>query len=517
MKTLFYNGNIYIGNKDFAYGFIVKDNVITKIIKNENEVIESCDYHFDLQKKTVIHSLIDGHNHFLMASSNMNNLDISKIKSEEELIKTIKQHYLLNNDLNFLYFEGLTINNFSSPINKHVLDKISCKIPIMIHSSDRHTAFLNTASLNLFNLNTKNPKSLYGGIIDLDNDLFPNGIIRENACNYVNTYIKENENQNKKLKQMEKLESILIKQGIGVIGTCDISDYNFDKTITLYKEFNKNKYINIVHQCPLFNLDNLESFINKLNKEKLFTNKFQIKLFIDGSLSSNTAALSDKYLNSNSNGILIYNSNLLTSTINKINNKNISVVTHCIGDLAIKQIIDIYKENNGEINNGIIHYQINNKNLDDQVLQKNINVCVQPCFIEDDLNIIDKYLNKKIKQEAYQYKELYLKNNNLVSFGTDAPICEYDPWKNIYYAISNKQINSNKKWNQQANFDLYQAIECYTKNTARFLNLKNIGLIKEGYLANFIVLNQNIFELKNKESILKTKVISHYLNGKKVF
>ena len=415
------------GNKDFAYGFIVKDNVITKIIKDENEVIESCDYHIDLQKKTVIHSLIDGHNHFLMASSNMDNLDISKIKSEEELIKTIKQHYLLNNDLNFLYFEGLTINNFSSPINKHVLDKISCKIPIMIHSSDRHTTFLNTASLNLFNLNIKNPKSLYGGIIDLDNDLFPNGIIRENACNYVNTYIKENENQNKKLKQMEKLELILIKQGIGVIGTCDISEYNFDKTIALYKEFNKNKYINIVHQCPLFNLDNLESFINKLNKEKLFTNKFQIKLFIDGSLSSNTAALSDKYLNSNSNGILNYDSNLLTSTINKINNKNISVVTHCIGDLAIKQIIDIYKENNGEINNGIIHYQINNKNLDDQVLKKNINVCVQPCFIEDDLNIIDKYLNKKIKQEAYQYKELYLKNNNLVSFGTDAPICEYDP------------------------------------------------------------------------------------------
>ena len=316
---------------------------------------------------------------------------------------------------------------------------------------------------------------------------------------------------------MEKLELILIKQGIGVIGTCDISEFNFDKTIALYKEFNKNKYINIVHQCPLFNLDNLESFINKLNKEKLFTNKFQIKLFIDGSLSSNTAALSDKYLNSNSNGILNYDTNLLTSTINKINNKNISVVTHCIGDLAIKQIIDIYKENNGEINNGIIHYQINNKNLDDEVLQKNINVCVQPCFIEDDLNIIDKYLNKKIKQEAYQYKELYLKNNNLVSFGTDAPICEYDPWKNIYYAISNKQINSNKKWSQQANFNLYQAIECYTKNAARFLNLKNIGLIKEGYFANFIILNQNIFELKNKESILKTKVVSHYLNGKKVF
>ena len=81
MKTLFYNGNIYLGNKDFAYGFIVKDNVITKIIKDENEVIESCDYHVDLQKKTVIHSLIDGHNHFLMASSNMDNLDISKIKS----------------------------------------------------------------------------------------------------------------------------------------------------------------------------------------------------------------------------------------------------------------------------------------------------------------------------------------------------------------------------------------------------------------------------------------------------
>lgn len=523
MKILFYNGNIYIYISDntFAYAFVIEDNIITKIFKTKDSLKDKFDVSINLNKNTVIPSLIDGHNHFLMASNNIENINISKIRTESELLKTLKQHYLKNKNQKYLYFEGLVVNNFNLIIDKTLLDKISKDIPIIIYSSDRHTAFLNSASLDLFKITKYNYKSIYGGIIELDEDLVPNGVLKENACNYVNVFLKENQTKPKTLKLMKKLEEKLIHYGIGCVGTCDISETNIDKTISLYNKFNENKIINIVHQCPLFNLDNVNNFINVLSKENLLKDNFQIKLFIDGSLSSLTAALSTNYLNKKTKGHINYEKSDLKKIIKDINSKNISVVTHCIGDKAIEQAIDIFSSKDGvnKHNNGIIHYQINNRNLDNKIANYNINVCIQPCFIEDDLNIINKYLHRRIINEAYKYHYLYLKNNDVISFGTDAPICDYNPWKNIYYAITNQQTNGNKKIQEESNFSIYDAIKCYTINAAKFLGIQKTGLIKENYYANFIVLDQNIFKIesKKKKKIIETKVLSHYINGKKVF
>lgn len=520
MRTLFYNGNVYIGDNKFAQGFIVDNEKIVKIIDKESNLKEMYDNSVNLNKKTVIPSLIDAHNHFLMTAKNINKyeFDISKIKSKNLLVENIKKFYSKNKHLDFLYFEGLITNNFKTKIDKKILDKISNKLPIMIYTSDRHTAILNSYALSILGLNVKNPISKYGGIIELDENKFPNGIIKENACNYLNLIINSSKSKINTITQMKKLEKKLLEYGIGTIGTCDISEINFKESSNLYKCFNDKKNINIVHQCPIFDLKNVEDFYNNLNNIDIFNNKYQIKVFLDGSLSSSTAAISCNYIDGNSSGHINYDLNYLDSTIKKINDKGISVVVHCIGDVAIDKAINMLDyDHQNNINNGIIHYQLNNRKLDDLISEKNLNVCVQPSFIEDDLNILDKKLNKKIIEESYRYKYLYSKNSNVVSFGTDAPICDYNPWTNIYYALSNKQINGNKSLSESSCFNIFESINCYTKNSAIFLGLKDRGMIQKGYYADFIILEQDIFNLKNTKDILKTKVTSHYINGKRIF
>lgn len=519
-KILFYNGLIYLNKNKFGYGFEIANQKFNKLFNNKNQInFDEYKHKVNLNKKLVIPGLIDAHNHFLMAANDFKKINLNNINSIDDLIKKIQAYICENKNLKYVFLEGLNQEKIRQKITRQTLDKINSQIPIFIYFFDRHSMIVNTCGLVKLKLFKKNIKSIHGGLIELDNNKNPNGLLKENACNYVRDFIENNDDTNE-LENMIAFEQVLLKYGITTIATCDIAEINYLKRIKLYEKFQENNIIEIYHQCPIFNFDNFENFFENLNNSQI-KNIIQIKIFLDGSINSKTAFLSLPYIDSNKNyGILNYQKNDLKNIILKINQKQKQAMIHCIGDQAssiVWQVLNEINEKNSD-RNGIIHFQISNLKLIKQIAKNNVLICVQPCFIEDDLNVLNKFVNKKLLEFSYAYKSVYDLNNKIVCFGTDAPICDFDPWKNIYYSICNKQLNHPYlQWNQNQNFDIYQAIECYTKNAAFFLKKENeLGEIKQGFQANFIVLNQNIFNLKNKKDILKTKIINSYIKGKKV-
>ena len=64
--------------------------------------------------------------------------------------------------------------------------------------------------------------------------------------------------------------------------------------------------------------------------------------------------------------------------------------------------------------------------------------------------------------------------------------------------------------------DVKTAVELYTREASEILGIENIGQLKTGYLANFIILDRDIFEIP-EEDIDMITVEETYLEAKSLF
>ncbi|BAC44098.1 amidohydrolase [Malacoplasma penetrans] len=517
--TLFYNGKIYLGSKKFGYGFEIKNNCFNKIFISEQQIdFNKYKNKIDLNNQLVIPGLIDTHIHMLLAAKNKNNIDLSKSKNIDEIKEVINKKIFSENP-KFIFCENL---KYGLLLNKFELDKINDNIPIFIFKSDLHTAFVNTCGLKFLNIYEKNIESKVGGLIELGLDLLPNGILRESACQIIRNKLSAFNDFDLDLKNLKEISDELIKYGITNVLICDIFEGSDDYIYKLYDNLtNQEKTLRINHQIVFYDLEKLKVFLeNHKNDEPNEFNKISdIKIFNDGSIGSKTAHISSCYLNDTNNcGIQNYSKNDLMNVFEIADAYKKQVAIHSIGDQSSKTCIEALKDKSNKNANRhkIVHFQLFDKCLMKEVINHKILLSVQPCFLESDLNILSDYLDSSFSLDSYKFNEINKLNDNLVSFSTDAPVCSFNPWLNIYYAITGNQINKSKR--EEWSFDIYEAIKCYTENGAYSMFEENTrGKIKKDYLADFIILNQDIFGLKNEKEILNTKVLHSYINGKKIF
>ena len=118
---------------------------------------------------------------------------------------------------------------------------------------------------------------------------------------------------------------------------------------------------------------------------------------------------------------------------------------------------------------------------------------------------------------------LYLKtmiDKAIHVFGTDCPVEGFDTMPNIYSAVARKNITGDEKKvylpNQKLTID--EALKAYTIEGAYASGEEHIkGSITVGKLADFILLDKDLYNLADDEEILNTKVIETYVDGQSVY
>ena len=89
----------------------------------------------------------------------------------------------------------------------------------------------------------------------------------------------------------------------------------------------------------------------------------------------------------------------------------------------------------------------------------------------------------------------------------------------IYAAVTRRTLDDKNPggWYPEQKISVEQAVKCYTINNAYAGFQENkLGILKKGMLADFIVLDQNIFEIA-PENIRNVKVLRTVVNGKQVY
>lgn len=113
-----------------------------------------------------------------------------------------------------------------------------------------------------------------------------------------------------------------------------------------------------------------------------------------------------------------------------------------------------------------------------------------------------------------------LKNNVKLVFSSDWPACiTPNPMRGLHNAVNRKTIDGlpENGWIPEQKISLFEALKAYTQGGAysSFEESKK-GKIAKGYLADIIVLSQNLFEIPPMD-IYKTKVLMTIFNGKIIY
>lgn len=528
----FKNGKIYINKEEFVESMIIEKNKIVKIGDNG-----TCSLFFtgedivDLEGKTVIPGLIDSHLHFLMTAEFLSLLPITGVTSMKELIKRCRLHIIekrLSSE-SVLYSEGWNHTLFSDEKripDRSDLDKASLSVPIVLVRVDRHVMSLNTAALKYFNI-TRESKVDIGGEIQKDINGDPTGILTEGALDLVKAQLPVKSKDEKKVMLKETM-ALANQYGITSMHTNDAKDETIEDTLSLYSELEDEKALTVrFYQQIWFNNGKyLPEFLSRgftFHEGTDWNRIGPIKFFIDGTLGSRTAALRTPYFDEPSTkGILTKSEETLTDEVKMAVDNGYQVIIHGIGDQGIETILNAYdaalEGKPNDLRLGINHMQITGLDLIDRVAEKEYLTYVQPIFLEDDLPILYDRVGSERAETSYLFRTM--KNKGIhQSFSSDAPIVSFDPFENIQCAVTRNRLSEplDTPFLPQEAMTVNEAIDAYTYEGAyASFDEHKKGRLKEGYLADFVILNQDIFTI-DPSKIKETTVHSTYVDGREVY
>ncbi|MFZ3578226.1 amidohydrolase [Virgibacillus sp. DJP39] len=527
MGNLWFGGNIYtMQHEGDAVEAVYTENDKIVAVGTYEKLYHSYFNHItneiNLHGKTMLPGLVDSHLHILMHGEKLLRLDLSQLKSAEEVKETLRNRTANLSEGEWLIGEGWNENQWEDPviIHRSELDEICPNNPLMLTRVCRHALLANTHAVELSNVKNDTPDP-QGGIIVRDNKGEVSGYFLDTAQDLIKKSLPS-VSQDYLQKVIEIAVDDLVSKGLVGGHSEDLSYYgSFNKT---YKAFldgidgvnKKFKAHLLVHHEVLH--DMLEQKLGWLDGSD-YVELGAVKIFADGAIGGRTAWLTEEYSDDPGNeGVSILSTANLEKVIKEARSHGLPVAVHAIGDRAAEEVLTLIDRNplpNGR-RDRLIHGQILNNRALDLLKKLPVAVDIQPLFVTSDFPWAIERLGKERLKLAYAWKTMIDQNVHLAG-SSDAPIEEVSPLLGIQAAILRRASFDGQVYNPEQSLSVYEALGIYTSGSAYAINQETSrGKLIDGYTADFTILEEDIFQT-DPERIHEIDVAMTVINGEVVY
>lgn len=391
------------------------------------------------------------------------------------------------------------------------LDIISSEIPIFILSFDEHIGVVNSEVLRHLGINqdTIDPE---GGKINRFSDGRPNGILVDKALPTEdilnNSWIKNSMQQN-----LLKVQEEFFRQGLTTVSDMGI---NFD-TLDFYRDMEEKGYLKMRVHVYLNEacLKEKERIKKEMSKNGLGLVQVRgLKLFVDGSFGASSGALYEPYTDDPNNyGLLRILPEKLNNLAKQADEIGMQLSIHAIGDRALTYALNALScTRNKFLRHRVEHVQLVNEEQLKKMKQLEVIAAIQPIFVSTDNPWAEKRLGRERIQQAYPLKRVVEKGIK-VAGSSDCPVASADPFLGIYFAVSPKDLKGKElpDWVRKERIGIKESLKIFMEG-ASYALYENKGQIKQGMLADFIVLSENPLHLPIQK-IPSLRVLQTYLGG----
>lgn len=533
-NKIFENARIFTSDDEnlYADSMIVEEGKIAWIGRRAE--MPSCSYErVDLNGACVIPGLIDAHMHPVMLADFSQQISAlpPRVNSIAELIEEIrrvrKEKFADRQDGKWIEGWGYDEGKFAEQraLTRYDLDEGCSDMPVCIIRTCGHIRCVNSKALEIAGIdrNTPDPE---GGEIERDADGEPTGVLKENARNLVTPFIPV-PTREEKVENLIALGQLLLSQGI--VGVTDMGNLDKGDNYPLYEEAAKRGWelkTGIYYMWDFFAEDKDFDLSGEKRDRDQQIFAAGLKLIGDGSVSGRTAWMSRPYLGRTEEyGLPVCSDELVESAVSFCKRKHCQLSVHAMGGKAIKRAVDRLcleddwmegKENVPYAR--VEHITDPSEESIQKAAEKGIAFVTQPIFMYAEIESYLKNLGKEWMKECYPVKRM-LDRKVQLCFSTDAPATSWavpsDPFPCIKAAVTRRAWDGTDCGRDQA-VDIQTAVKLYTRESAKAAGFPEMGQLKRGYRADFVVLDRNIFEIPEGE-IDKIKVQKVFIKGKRVY
>ncbi len=533
MKTVIYNGNIYLQKGEFVQAILIEDGIVKLTGTNDTVLENACEstLKIDAKGNAVIPGFNDSHLHLYNLGRSLQCIKLQGLDSIDKMIND-SINFIRENNIQpgtFVVGRGWNQDYFVDEkrlITRHDLDKISTEHPMLFTRACGHMAVCNTKALELCNVD-KNTPNIEGAEICKDENGELNGIFTEHAISLISDKIPKESVEEMK-NTIKTAVDYALSHGITSIHTNDINEENYVDMFKAYDSFyRENKFASrAYHQCTFSDVNKYEQFLENGFKTGFGTeyNKIgPLKIFVDGSLGARTALLSRPYADdATTEGLRCMTQEYLNKMVAIADKNDCQVAVHAIGDAANESVLNSYEEvierGNNKNRHGIVHCQILREDILSKFFENDVLAYVQPIFLHYDMHIVEDRVGKELEKTSYVFGDMY-RMGIKTSYGTDCPVEDLNTMENLYCAISRKDLKGypNEGFRAEQGVLLEEAIEQYTHRSAYFSFEEDVkGKLKAGYYGDAVIFDKDIFNI-DIEDIKNVTIVKTIVGGSVAF
>jgi predicted amidohydrolase YtcJ len=346
-----------------------------------------------------------------------------------------------------------------------------------------------------------------GGVVELDENGRPNGVVSETAVQYVYERIPGLKDADM-TRLLEKYGPLAASFGLTTLNSDDLAMFGFDfrRAINFYTKAEKEEKMpfRMRQQFLLPRRELLLDFLSEGWRTGDGTPFFQIgplKLLCDGSLGGHTALLRGDYADEpGERGVAIYQQDELDELVYTAHSSGMQVAAHAIGDGALEMCLDAFEAAltaAPEIaaRHQIVHAQIADDDQLCRMKKLGVGAAIQPCFVPSDRDMAGARLGSELANRSYRWKTM-LRKGIALSAGSDAPVEDLRPLYGIHAAVTRQSQDGNPKdgFVPEEKLSVAEAFSLYTWGNAwHGSNEKRRGEIAPGRDADLVVLDEDPF------------------------
>ena len=484
----------------------------------------------DLNGKTMVPGLIEGHGHFMGLGYAKMRLDLSTVNNYDELVDMVADAVIEAEPGEWILGRGWHQSKWDPepvPLVKgfqthEKLSKVSPDNPVWLTHASGHAAFGNAKAMEIAGV-TAETEFGFGGEIIKDLQGNPSGVFNERAQGLISKHV-EFEGEESSQRALELAVKACLENGITSFqdagsGSSSIQAYRDGLSADALRV---RLYVMLSSRDP----ELLKTWYKKgpeIGTGNDYLTIRSIKLNADGALGSRGAWLLDDYTDRPGHFGMATQSMEYVYEVSKDGLANgFQVNTHAIGDRTNREVLDQYeKVFNAKPGLAQDHrWRIEHaQHIDPLDIPRfgamGVLPSIQGIHMSSDRPwAIDRLGKKRIVEGAYVWRDLIDSGAILIN-GTDVPVEPIDPIASFYASTTRQTLKGKPKggYEPRQKMTRLEALKSYTINVAYGAFEEDIkGSISVGKYADFTVLSQNIITVPDNQ-ILNTKVTHTIVNG----
>jgi len=460
----------------------------------------------DLTGRLALPGFHDSHVHVAAAGLEMMQCPLVDLGSVDEILAkvaecalTTKGEWIVGSGWDLSLFEG------SKP-GKELLDRIVPDRPVILAGADGHSGWANSRALAVAGITASTPNPA-NGIIERDPRTGePQGTLRETAIDLV---------QDKVPPPTAEMRLEGLKRGLQDVKAVGITSFieaaagedEFTAFSALARSGGLTAKTRLSLTYGMFGSDQFETLLaHRKDIAGPRLNAEAIKIFVDGVLEGETAALLSPYLtHPSSSGSLTMPAQKLNEAVTRFDAMGLQVHMHAIGDGAVRAGLDAFaaaRATNGPRDNRhhIAHLQLIDAADIPRFASLNVTANFQSLWAFPDdyiLKLNMPQVGPERVNRMYPIGSVVRSGARIVG-GSDWSVSSVNPLLAIQVAMTRQDPEGTRPdvLNANERVDLATMIAAYTINGAWLMHQDDrTGSIENGKAADIVVLDHDLFKL----------------------